>query len=292
MPMHGDTGPSGTIVVKDIVDGARVSFSKTGGYVSANRVFVLDFAGGTGGGGGQPLAPSGNLPEDLILAAALSHPELPSTGAPHQMFPGLFVDTKTARAESGQSLIVRVDVSYKRNDEDQPAPGGNFALRFSSTSQQIETMVDRQGVPIVVTFTPPGKSIRKQGAVIHPDIAAETISLSETAQSADPTAITRVWQNAVNTGPFFYDTNASAGEWRIVEISAELIDATTIPFATWRFSFVIVKKPEIIVNVVGGHNPQVYFVDDNGDPPDGLVAGEGYLTVPWYDVMDFGNLFG
>ncbi len=272
-------------VTIDIIEGARVRYAK-GRYVEAVRTAVVDLTGS-----GQITA--GAFTEDQLLAFAVQHLQLPPTGQPHQHFPGLFLEAKAARPQAGQSRIFRVELIYKRLEENPPPTGHQFEISVSSTAQQIETMVDRDGDPITVEFTPPGATVAKvQGAVIHPDVAGETITLSETFQSFDPTAVTRVWTNATNDGPFFYDLNAQAGEWRITFIGATLVDGFTSPFATWRFSYQIVKKPEIITGIVGGHNPQVYFVDDNGDPPAGLVAGDGYKTVPWYFEMDFSNLFG
>ena len=272
-------------VTLDIIEGARVRYEK-GRYVEAVRTAVVDLTGS-----GEITA--GAFTEDQLLGFAVNHLQIPPTGTPHAHFPGLTLQAKAARPQGGQSRIFRVELIYKRTDENPAPPGHQFDISVTSTAQQIETMVGRDGTPITVEFTPPGATVAKvQGAVIHPDVAAETISLSETFQSFDPTAVTRVWTNVVNEGPFFYDRCAQDGEWRITGISATLVDPNTLPFASWRFSYTIVKKPEIITGVVGGHNPQVYYVDDNGDPPDGLQAGVGYKTVEWYFGMDFANLFG
>jgi len=272
-------------VTLDIIEGARVRYEGNR-YVEAVRTAVVDLTGfGTVAGGA--------FNEDQLLAFAVQHLQLPPIGTPHAHFPGLSLQAKAARPQAGQSRVFRVELIYKRLEENAPPAGHQFEISVSSTAQQIETMVDRGGVPITVEWTPPGASMAKvQGAVIHPDVAGETISLSETFQSGDPTAVTRVWTNATNQGSFFYDQSASGGEWRITFIGAVLVDGFTIPFPTWRFTYQIVKKPEIITNVVGGHNPQVYYVDDNGDPPVGLMAGTGYKTVDWYFQMNFANLFG
>ncbi len=274
----------GSNVLLDIIEGARIRFHK-GQYVEAARTAIVDVS---------HLAPD-MLVNDQALAVAIGTSGLPATGDPHPHLAGLFLATKSGRPEAGDNAIFRIELSYKRLDTEPVPPGDTFSLSVSSTAQQIETMVDKDGDPIIVEFTPPGATVAlKQGGVIHPDVASETITLSETAQSADPTAITRVWTNAVNDGAFRYDRSAKTGDnsWRLVNISADLKDGFTSPFATWVFSYTLVKRPEIIAGVLGGHNPQVFYVDDNGDPPDGLDEGVGYKTIPWYDKMDFSNLFG
>lgn len=228
------------------------------------------------------------LPFDTALFGAIVIPGMPAANDPHPVFAGLYLEDQQVRA-IGPTLL-HVELNYKRPEGPDSDPPPNFPLRIAggASLEQVETMVDRMGVPITVEHNGV-----VQGGVIHPLVALEQLRLGETVQSADPTIIHRTWVGAVNTGPFFFDQVAAPREWLITDITFELEDADTIPFPTWSFGYELRKRPAVVLNVVGTHDPQVYFKDpDTGQPPDGLVAGLGYKTITWHDALDFAALFG
>jgi hypothetical protein len=260
-------------IVLDIIDGAR--WREVNGRVAEiTRVALLsDLTPGT---------------TDDVLRTALDDEGLPQPGAAHpNENECLLVERVPRPLEPG---IVSIDLVYRL-----PSSGGfnippNFptTIRGGSSTQQIETAVDRNGAQITVEFEG-----REQGGVIAPLVAVEHLSLGETLQSADPTLVSRPWTNAVNSGPFYFDQSALARTWRIAEVSYELVNADTVPFPTWTFGYELEKRPIVVVGIVGGWDPQVVYIDpeENRPPPD-LLAGVGYKTIPWHFEGDFSILFG
>lgn len=225
---------------------------------------------------------------DEQLNACLAVSPIPAANSVHPQFADLILDDQVVRA-IGPTLF-HVELQYRRPEGGSFQPPPNFPLRIAggASLEQVETMVDRTGTPITVEHNGV-----VQGGVIHPLVALEQLRLGETAQSADPTIVHRTWVGAVNTGSFFFDGAASPREWLITDISFELEDRETLPFPTWSFGYELRKRPLVVAGIVGSHDPQVYFRDqDTGLPPDGLVAGVGYKTVTWHDSLDFAALFG
>ena len=268
-------------VVIDIVDGARAQVENNE-IVELSRVAILDYSALT-----RPFI------LDEIIIDAVTTRLLPATGLPHILTPNLYLKSKVAMPEAGQSRIVRVELAYSRIDEFGQPPGATWAVRVNSSSVAIESTVDRSGVPITVAWTPPGATVADvQGGVIHPEVASMSITASHSAQSTSPTMMPLVWTNAVNTGGFAFDPTAQPRSWRVVNVAVELVDPESLPFPTWRFAYTIVKVPITVQGAAGGHDPMVFYKDDNGDPPEGLVAGVGYKTIEWYTAMSFASLFG
>lgn len=273
--------PELPVTVLDIVDGARARL-ENGVIIEISRVAILDYS-----------ALNGPFILDQVIIDALETIALPRTGTPHPLRDSLVLKSKVASAESGQSRIVRVELAYVLlSDFDQP-PGSNYSLRVNGSSVAIESTVDRSGNPITVEWTPPGATVAKvQGGVIHPEVASMSITASATSQSTSPTLMPLVWTNAVNIGGFAFDPSAMARTWRIVNVSVELVDPESLPFPTWRFAYTMVKVPITVAGAAGGHDPMVFYADENGDPPEGLVVGTGIKTIEWYSTMNFASLFG
>ena len=260
----------------DLIDGARYR-ERDGKLVEISRVAIIS---------GLPVRPT-----DLVLNSARAFLQLNGQGpqTPHPTHTNLTLRDRVLRPLDPTIVIAELVYSLPG---DQPAPP-NFpiAVAGGASSAQIETMVDRDGVPITVEH-PPGSGI-KQGGVIHPLVAEETLRLSEVAQSSDPTLTQRVFSNTVNEGPFFFDCGAIARTWLIEEIAFELLDAESTPLPTWSFRYSLRKKPIVIAGIAGSHDPQVFFKDpETGQPPEGLTAGVGYKTIPWHFSTNFAVLFG
>ena len=220
------------------------------------------------------IGPVGPNPEDLILNLARASP-LPQPGATHPWQPALTLRDREITA-LGVSMA-RVMLIYRRDDVAQP-PGLLYATRGGSSSEQIETQLDKSGNQITVTHQ--GKT---QGGEIHPFESRSEIQVYWLEQSQFPGDLTRTYTNTVNNGPWALDLAAPARTWRCTDISFDLEDGTRTP-PLYRFQASFVFNPD-------KHDPQVIYIDpETGRPPPGLVVNQGYKTITWYAAVNFNNI--
>jgi len=225
----------------------------------------------------------GTFNEDQVVFEMLQDVgTFPIPGAPHPHDAALVLTDREVRALDTNTLTCLY--VYKRPDSGgfPPPPANSFVISGSAGVEQIETALDRQLNQITVADA--GGLV--QGGRITPLEARSEISLRQNALSSDPFSFSETWTNTVNTGSFFYDTNATARTWLFARVGFTLIEPFSLPFPTWEFNFELRKNPD-------KWDPQVIFRDpETGEPPDGLVAGVGYKTIQWHSALNFATLFG
>lgn len=206
-------------------------------------------------------------------AGPIVAPDLPLAGSSHPWETALKLRVREPTA-LGHG-IARVMLVYRRDDVSPPV-GQNYTTRGSSRSEQIETQLDRAGNQIVLTH--PGKP--DQGGEIHPFETRSEIQAYWLEQSQFPGDLTRNFTNKLNDGPWVLDTGAVARTWHCVDISWEPEDMGRTP-PLYRFTASFSFNPD-------GFDPQVVYIDpETGRPPPGLVEGQGYKTIEWYEEADF-----
>lgn len=214
---------------------------------------------------------------DLLLDKVLRAPNVPRPGNAHPHRPELIVQDRDARALS--TNIAMVSVTYRLPDGGNFPPGSDsFRLTGGTGIEQISTMLDRTGTPIVVTHEDV-----EQGGFITPYEARSEITAERTEQLSNPLGVSTLWTNAVNTGGWSLDPNAQPRTWLVAGVNFELVSQDTIPF-TYRVVYNFRQNPD-------GFDPQVVFIDpETGNPPPNLTPDEGYKTIPWYTSLNFNLL--
>lgn len=227
------------------------------------------------------------LTEDEVIFEALNDTgavAFPQPGEVHPHDGSLILVGRECRAIDTHTLAIVFVYKLPGGGGFNPPPSEQFVISGSASVEQIETELDRQGNQITVEHPFPGGVV--QGGRITPLEARSEISLQQRAQSSDPFSFSETWTNSVNTGGFFYDTNAQPRTWLFARVGFTLLDADTMPFPTWEFRFDLRKNPD-------GWDPQVVFHDpETGEAPPGLVPDEGFKTIPWHFAIDFATLFG
>lgn len=211
-------------------------------------------------------------PADRMLQLARSVGGIPQPGASHPWRGDCFLREREVTAFGhGQARIMLV----YRPDNEQQDVNNAYTTRGGSSSEQIETQLDKQGNQIIVTHQ--GK---QQGGEIHPFEARSEIQAWWYEQSMTPGDLTRAFTNKVNSGPFQLDLLAPARTWRCTEVTFEPEDMSLSP-PKYRYQASFVYNP-------AKHDPSVVYIDpETGKPPPALVVGQGIKTITWYDEVNF-----
>ena len=213
---------------------------------------------------------------DAIFREAFNLPEIPKTGTVHPTEPGIYVKRHLPAPLGARSC--QIEVVYERPEGQlQPPPDATASVSGGTNIVEIETQLDRNGEAIIVEHDG-----RKQGGVIHPTESQDALNYERIEGSYAPGAITRAYVNRLNLLTWQADPK---GMWKSTAITFEPVDMKRIP-PTWRYRYAFQRTTD-----EGGWQPQAIYIDpETGQPPPGLVEGIGYLTVPWYLYVNFGNL--
>ena len=249
-----------SVINIDIIENARWH-EQDGLVVEIGRLAII-----------SNLDPILTTPRDFLFVLARAQLGLPSNGASHPWQPTLKLRERDFTA-MGHG-IVHAMLKYKRDDLGAPS-GVSYVLRGGSSSEQIETQLDRAGNQIIVSHQ--GK---QQGGEIHPYEVRSEIQASWLEQSQFPGDFTRTYANKVNNGVWTLDLTAPARTWHCRDISFDPENSQLSP-PQYRFTASFTYNPDMF-------DPQVVYIDpETGKPPPMLVAGQGYKTIPWYEEADF-----
>ena len=191
----------------------------------------------------------------------------------------------------------RIDVIYDRGEgSSENQPGQTPTLRGGSSLKQVETAVDRDGLPITVSYTWPedSKTVYPNGedkagttettggriSVLRPmSSVTGTIRVS----TSSPGALAQAYSGHVNS------TNWQGGvprTWMCTEVGFRLIDDTqSPPIYELSFSFEYDEN-------TWDDETTVRFIDPStGEPPDDIEEGNGLKQIQYYPEKDFNEDF-
>ena len=159
--------------------------------------------------------------------------------------------------------------------------------------EQVERALDNTGAQILVSYTPPGTTTAiVQNGTITPFEGRSVMTFAAPISTFAPWALVKSWVNTVNSAAFNpYGSGAGPREWLITDMNYELV-AKPAGFPTYDFTMTMRHNPD-------KWDPFVIYIDpETGRPPapdadgnGGLVAGQGYKTIPWHIESNFDQLF-
>lgn len=260
-----------TLVI-DILEGVRW-LEENGVVKEVSRVAVVSNILATYGQQGD----FGTIGEGVIVIA-LNHADMPQPGDPHPLLSHLFVVDRFPIARS--TRIIQVEIRYKiPGGIDPPPPGQPWTLSGGASLEEIETQVDRNGNQITVTHG--GKT---QGGVIRPLMPRRELNARWTGQSVFPGDLVDAYAGKTNLSLW---QGGLQGTWLCLDIDFDIADPDQTP-PLYEYNAHFRHKDD---NDGAGHDPQVVYIDpETGQPPPGLVEGEGYKIILWYFQAEFNAL--
>ena len=205
-----------------------------------------------------------------------SLPTLPKAGdvLDATYFPNLFAETFDIRMRDQHTC--ELYVIYNRYNTTLNGGDGKPLLWMPlQSTKQVTTQKDAAGSEIIVTHR--GRPQMGEVSVLEsePGIAIELVVTTFT-----PTAIVTTWTNAVNSAD--WHDPGDAGHYLCRSVSHRPLNTSAAkPSRKYIFGF------EFIYNTVPWQ-PDVFWRDPiEGRPPEGLVDGVGWKTIPWHRAIDF-----
>ena len=253
----------------DIIEGVRWREEKGVVKEVSRLAIVSGISTGIGGVGGSG---------ERIVPAALNHTDMPQPGDPHDEVTGLVLMDRFPIARS--TRIIQIELRYKHpNAIDPPPPGEPWTLSGGASLEEIETQIDRDGNQIIVIHN---EVI--QGGVIRPLMPRRELHAQWTGQSMFPGDLVDAFVGKTNLSDW---QGGLPGTWLCLDIDFDIADPNQQP-PLYEYNAHFRHKDD---EDGAGHDPQVVFVDpDTGEPPPGLVAGEGYKIITWYRQAEFNAL--
>lgn len=203
------------------------------------------------------------------IQAVLNHASVPQPRQESTTIPGIYVMRREARMLTRTTVVVEVE--YGAFDV-----GDWRVVRGGATLQGIQTERDRFGNLITVEHQ--GHVVCEPVDVLMPE---GTLQVAGIRQIADPVLMQDMWMGTVNAWPWMH---GPSGEWIVADFQFESHSVQTYP-SEWRITLEFQRKRF-------GWQPQVYYRDEFGRIPPGLVPGVGFKTVPWYAELDYGFWLG
>ncbi len=184
-----------------------------------------------------------------------------------------------------------VDLMYELQPSDvqniNSPPNGLLYGEISTTLEQSTSNLDANGNEVTVSYTYPSddpdfpSATQTQGGefpVFQPQITQSYEGLYTTRL---PQIIAASIVNKVNVSEW---AGGDPGTWLCMNCSYKPWNSGINP--TWKMSFSFQYKQD-------GWNPTVIFKDQRTNkPPEGLVAGVGYVTVTTFQSVDFQAVLG
>lgn len=214
---------------------------------------------------------------NAAIAAILTDPGIPAAGSAITVNGSVLylVGRKPRMTESND--LAEVDLFYEGGtvsggSAGEVSRGGDVAL------SQIKSKYDREGNEITVQL---GDVIfvRKQRVEISV-LMPEASPWIETIESTvSPDNLAAQWAGRVNSSAW---RGKASGKWIVSRVRWREITENL-----WRFFWQFQESSE-----AAGWLPVVAYKDpETGRMPDGLVAGVGIKTIPWYYTIDFNSKF-
>lgn len=201
---------------------------------------------------------------------------MPLKGSAHPNDSTLLLEDYRVSMNGG--TFATVDLVYRRQEfAIQPDEEGYQANFSGGTAlETIQTQKDKNGDPITVTHN--GVT---QGGFINVTIPRSSLNVSAIDAQTEPGSISTAWVGKVNSANW---NGGEPGTWMCTSVTFDAFDLSVAP-PKWRFNFSFTHRAE-------GWNPDVVFIDPTtGKPPSGLVEGEGYKTIEYFETKDFGQTF-
>ena len=211
------------------------------------------------------------------IAEALAHPDVPKIGDTISELPGIFCsDIAVEQVSSGTASGVKwalMSFTYRPADfvSLPPDDNGPGLLTVGATTEQVTTYKDREGNQIFVEHQG-----LKQGVGVSIKVANPVFEFSR-REETNPEARASAHVGNVNS---VFSNGHAARTLFLAELLGTSSDGGESFDSRYRFE----KRKDT-------HDPTVVYVDpDTGDPPEGLVDGEGIKDVEVYDESDFNLL--
>lgn len=226
---------------------------------------------------------SGLSPGSDMLYQAYRHPQFPREGTLHPTIPnftvfaiegGELVSATTARfsvtyQERGfQSLTIRTSA---RKEE---TPEG--LIQIGATISTEETQRDKDGVPLTVTYTPPGGEPDTQGVTAEISVPRSTRRLERVERRPDLT-LSDEYTGAVNEFPIW-------GREARTLLVTELQHVSRDGGATWNASYEFQYRPETWDGYAYHKDPET------GSPTVGITLGNGIERKRLLAEKDFSKI--
>lgn len=263
---------------------------------AVEKSFFLDSVGGAEAGQQSEARctylVNGLTKTDLqVITEALGASGLPAIGSSPTGLDGIVLASMNVRAFEGDPSRAWVDCHYVARGSGQAIalgvplggvagvsegnPGANFNVEGAATLTSLNTNVDWNGNPLLVTY---GADTQRVDATI--DLAHQTVTISGPMASAFPHIIQAEWVNHINSAAWF---GAGPYYWRCVDVTYSLANANTRPW-WWNWQFTFEYAPESWLM-------QVSFTDENGRVPTDAVIGNGRAVYQMNPMRDFNSFF-
>lgn len=214
---------------------------------------------------------------EAVIPVALNHTDMPQPGEEHPLLTGMVLEDRFVVPRS--TKIIQVELRYKVPGGDPPPPGQPWTLSGGASLEEIESQLDRNGNQIVVTHNG-----RPQGGVIRPLMPRRVLHARWTGQSMFPGDLVDAYAGKTNLSDW---QGGLPGTWLCLDIDFDPVDVRADP-VLYEYNASFRHKDD---GGGEGHDPQIVFIDpETGQPPPGLVAGEGFKTIPWYLRAEFNAL--
>lgn len=192
-------------------------------------------------------------------------------------------------------------------DPPEAYPSGPVHIGGGAALNQETTSLDRDGQPIVASYTKDGQTSEQVVPITVPQIAVFAQRQILIATN-DPEAVAGYWADAVNEvawkqyafkgmggAPALADCPAEC--WLCTHVSSTPVDVTVSPNVHWfKFEFAF-KEPKTISQggvdvLIGGYVYSAAYTDPaTGREPEDIDWDNGRTLVHWHKMRNFGLLF-
>jgi hypothetical protein len=249
-----------------IRDGARFS-SRIGSLPQqVHTVDVTGLAGGT-----------------RMLYDAYRHPQFPREGTPHPTIPNFFVfavdsgemvSATTARFSVVYEERPSRSITIRTSSRKEETPEGLIQIGASLTT--VETQRDKDGVPLTVTYTPPGGEPNRQFVKAELSVPNATRRIERIEMFPD-LALSDEFTGTVNAFPIW-------GRDSRTLIVTELQFSSRDGGATWNASYEFQYRPETWDTYVN------HETKETGEPTEGITLGNGIERKRLLRETDFSKI--